>query len=86
MFLILNTKKILDLKRIDRNSNENKANTKSENNRYVIFECALDLNTNWLTHSNGTQYQVRPGLPHQMLEDVAREFEQKGYGKIVKVG
>jgi competence CoiA-like predicted nuclease len=76
--------KISNSKKFDRISNEDKSNIKSDGIHYVIFECALHLETHWLTHSSGMKYQVHPGLPSQIPEDVAREFEQKGYGKIVE--
>jgi hypothetical protein len=62
---------------------DNNSNKKSEIIQYVTFECALHLESNWITHSNGMRYQVVPGLNSQLPIDVAKEFEQNGYGKVI---
>lgn len=49
----------------------------------VRFEAKCELIDNWLLSSNGIKYQVIPGLPVDMDESVAIEFEKLGYGRIV---
>lgn len=63
-------------------SKKDKTNEKLWNSPYVYFECVLNIGTNWLTHSSGICYQVCPGLKSQLPEEVAKEFEQKGFGKL----
>jgi competence protein CoiA len=70
--------------KIEQISNKDNSNKKSGNIHYATFECALHLESNWLTHSCGMRFQVVPGLLSQLPEDVAKEFEQKEYGKILK--
>jgi hypothetical protein len=58
--------------------------SKNPSEEIVKFEVNLDLPTNWLVGPDGHQYQVIPGLPVGLMINVAKEFEKKGYGRIIQ--
>jgi len=49
----------------------------------VRFEANSNLTDNWLIASNGMKHQVIPGLSVDMDQQIALEFEKKGFGRIV---
>ncbi|MBN1195665.1 MAG: hypothetical protein JXA08_10050 [Methanomicrobiaceae archaeon] len=71
---------------IDNKISEIEKNSKFHNpspREIVKFEANLNLTQNWLEGSDGVKYQVIPGLINMLSKEIAEEFEEQGYGRII---
>lgn len=71
------------LKYLASQKGDNESNFSELFEKVVRFEANCELKDNWLVDSNGIKHQVIPGLPVDMTESVAIEFEKQGYGRII---